>query len=178
MIIYQASKSQFLHHALRDDIEDVVSRHYRSATGHGVGPSEMQSWKHSLLEMANVLGDEEIPDDAGVAIEYQLPQSSKRIDFVITGEDASARTKVIIVELKQWSESRRSERDAIVWARRGGSDGQRQLVAESSPSARAFSPPLDRRQPAAPTPAKGPGHWLFSLRDHTGARQGTTACSA
>ena len=62
MIIYQASKSQFLHHALRDNIEDVVSRHYQSATGHGVSPSEMQSWKHSLLEMAKVLNDEEIPD--------------------------------------------------------------------------------------------------------------------
>ncbi len=126
MIIYQASKSQFLHHALRDDIEDVVSRQYRSMTGHGVGPSEIQAWKHSLLEMAKVLGDDEIPDDAGVAIEYQLPQSSKRIDFVITGEDASARTKVIIVELKQWSESRRSEKDAIVWARRGGRAGDRE----------------------------------------------------
>ena len=126
MIIYQASKSQFLHHALRDDIEDVVSRQYRSVTGHGVGPSEIQAWKHSLLEMAKVLGDEEIPDDAGVAIEYQLPQSSKRIDFVITGEDASARTKVVIVELKQWSESRRSEKDAIVWARRGGRAGERE----------------------------------------------------
>ena len=85
----------------------------------GVGPSEIQSWKHSLLEMAKVLQDEEIPADAGVAIEYQLPQTSKRIDFVITGEDAAARTKVIIVELKQWSESRRSDKDAIVWARRG-----------------------------------------------------------
>ena len=126
MIIYQASKRQFLHHALRDDIEVVVSRHYRSATGHGVGPSELQAWKHSLLEMAKVLGDEEIPDDAGVAIEYQLPQSSKRIDFVITGEDATARTKVLIVELKQWSESRRSEKDAIVWARRGGRAGERE----------------------------------------------------
>ena len=126
MIIYQASKSQFLHHTLRDDIEDVVSRQYRSMTGHGVGPSEIQAWKHSLLEMAKVLGDDEIPDDAGVAIEYQLPQSSKRIDFVITGEDASARTKVIIVELKQWSESRRSEKDAIVWARRGGRAGERE----------------------------------------------------
>lgn len=126
MIIYQASKRQFLHHALRDDIEVVVSRHYRSATGHGVGPSELQAWKHSLLEMAKVLGDEEIPDDAGVAIEYQLPQSSKRIDFVIIGEDATARTKVLIVELKQWSESRRSEKDAIVWARRGGRAGERE----------------------------------------------------
>jgi uncharacterized protein len=136
VIIYQASKSQFLHHALRDDIEDVVSRNYRSATGHGVGPSEMQSWKHSLLEMAKVLGDEEIPDDAGVAIEYQLPQSSKRIDFVITGEDAAARTKVIIVELKQWSESRRSEKDAIVWARRGGRAGERE---GTHPSYQAWS---------------------------------------
>ena len=126
MIIYQASKRQFLHHALRDDIEDVVSRQYRIMTGHGVGPSEIQAWKHSLLEMAKVLGDDEIPDDAGVAIEYQLPQSSKRIDFVITGEDASARTKVIIVELKQWSESRRSDKDAIVWARRGGRAGERE----------------------------------------------------
>ena len=136
MIIYQASKSQFLHHSLRDDIEDVVSRNYRSATGHGVGPSEMQSWKHSLLEMAKVLGDEEIPDDAGVAIEYQLPQSSKRIDFVITGEDAASRTKVIIVELKQWSESRRSEKDAIVWARRGGRAGERE---GTHPSYQAWS---------------------------------------
>jgi DUF2075 family protein len=136
VIIYQASKSEFLHHALRVDIEDVVSRQYRSALGHGVGPSEMQAWKHSLLEMAKVLGDDEIPDDAGVAIEYQLPQSSKRIDFVITGEDAFARTTVIIVELKQWSTSRRSEKDAIVWARRGGRAGERE---GTHPSYQAWS---------------------------------------
>ncbi|RZU01178.1 DNA/RNA helicase domain-containing protein [Rivibacter subsaxonicus] len=126
MIIYQATKSLFLQHALHDDIEDIVSRQFRDATGRGVGPSEIQSWKHSLLEMAKVLHDEEIPGDAGVAIEYQLPQSSKRIDFVITGEDAAAHTKVIIVELKQWSESRRSDKDAIVWARRGGRAGERE----------------------------------------------------
>ena len=126
MIIYQASKRLFLQHAFRDDIEDIVSRHFRSAMGRGVGQSEVQSWKHSLIEMAKVLQDEEIPDDAGVAIEYQLPQTSKRIDFVITGEDVAARTKVIIVELKQWSESRRSDKDAIIWARRGGRAGERE----------------------------------------------------
>jgi len=136
VIIYQASKSQFLDHALRDDIEDVVSRQYRSVTGHGVSPSEIQSWKQSLLEMAKVLVDDEIPGDAGVAIEYQLPQSSKRVDFVITGEDANACTKVIIVELKQWSESRRSEKDAIVWARRGGRTGERE---GTHPSYQAWS---------------------------------------
>jgi DUF2075 family protein len=124
VIVYQASKSQFLDHALRGDIEDIVSCQFRSITGHRAGPSEIQAWKNSLLEMAKVLQDEEIPADAGIAIEYQLPQSSKRIDFVIAGEDALARTKVVIVELKQWSESRRSEKDAIVWARRGGRAGE------------------------------------------------------
>jgi DUF2075 family protein len=136
MIIYQAIKSLFLHHALREDIEDIMSRHFRSATGRGVGPSEIQSWKYSLLEMAKVLQDEEIPEDAGVAVEYQLPQSSKRIDFVITGEDDAARTKVIIVELKQWSESRRSDKDAIIWARRGGRTGERE---GTHPSYQAWS---------------------------------------
>ena len=126
MIIYQASKREFLHHALRDDIEDVISRHFLAATGHRVGRSENQAWKHSLLEMALVLQDEEIPGDAGVAIEYQLPQTSKRIDFVVAGEDEQSRPKIVIVELKQWSDSRRSEKDAIVWARRGGRAGEQE----------------------------------------------------
>ena len=32
----------------------------------------------------------------------------------------------MIVELKQWSESRRSEKDALIWARRGGPTGERE----------------------------------------------------
>jgi DUF2075 family protein/molybdopterin biosynthesis enzyme MoaB len=126
LIIYQANKTDFLHHALREDIEDIVSKHYGDATGRSVSPSEILAWKHSLLEMAKVLQDEEIPSDAGIAIEYQLPQTSKRIDFVIAGEDDQARSTVIIVELKQWSESRRSEKDALIWARRGGPTGERE----------------------------------------------------
>ncbi len=126
MIIYQASKRDFLQHAFGDDIEVVVARHFRHATGYGVSPSEVQSWKHSLIEMAKVLNDDEIPGEAGVAIEYQLPQTSKRIDFVIAGEDSSATPKVIIVELKQWSSSRRSDKDGVVWARRGGPSEERE----------------------------------------------------
>lgn len=126
MIIYQADKRQFLQHVLRDDIEDVMSRHFRTATGRGVGPSELNAWKHSLFEMSKVLQDEEIPDDAAIGIEYQLPQTSRRIDFIIAGEDDLRRQKVVIVELKQWSESRRSEKDAIVWARRGGRAGEQE----------------------------------------------------
>lgn len=136
MIVYQASKSQFLHDALRNDIEDIVSHQFLSETGHRASPSEIRAWQYSLLEMAKVLQDEEIPDEAGIGIEYQLPQSSKRIDFVITGEDDTARTKVVIVELKQWSESRHTEMDAIISARRGGHSGD---IEGTHPSYQAWS---------------------------------------
>ena len=126
MIIYQANKTQFLDHALRDDIEDIVSRHYGEVTGRAVSKSELGAWKNSLLEMVKVLHDDEIPADTGIAIEYQLPQSSKRIDFIIAGEDENRRSNIIIVELKQWSDSRRSEKDALIWARRGGPTGERE----------------------------------------------------
>lgn len=136
MIIYQANKTQFLDHALRDDIEDIVSRHYGEATGRAVSKSELGAWKNSLLEMAKVLHDDEIPAHTGIAIEYQLPQSSKRIDFIIAGEDENRRSNIIIVELKQWSDSRRSEKDALIWARRGGPTGERE---GTHPSYQAWS---------------------------------------
>lgn len=88
------------------------------------------------MQMAKVLGDEQIPDDAGVAIEYQVPQTSKRIDFLITGLDAERQPKVIIVELKQWSGARVSDKDGIIWARRGGRTGE---TEGAHPSYQAWS---------------------------------------
>ena len=124
MIIYQATKSEFLNHALRDNIENIMLRHVRHAGVSAGGESEVGAWRNSLLQMAKVLQDEEIPEDAGVAIEYQLPRSSKRIDFMITGEDKDGVSKVVIVELKQWSKSRHSKKDGVIWARRGGNRGE------------------------------------------------------
>ena len=70
--------------------------------------------------MAKVLRDDEMPDDMGVGIEFGIPQSSKRIDFILTGRAADNSPNLIIVELKQWSESKLSDKDGIIVARRGG----------------------------------------------------------
>ena len=43
--------------------------------------NEFRSWENSMEYMYKVLNDKEIPIDAGIAIEYNLPQTSKRIDF-------------------------------------------------------------------------------------------------
>src|SRR5690606_10834063 len=75
--------------------------------------------------MAKVLRDEEMPDDMGVGIEYGIPQTAKRIDVILSGRDVEDRPHLIVVELKQWSSSKFSDKDGVVVAQRGGS-GERE----------------------------------------------------
>ena len=49
--------------------------------------SEFRSWENSLEYMYKVLNDPSIPSDSGVAIEYNIPQTSKRVDFLLSGYD-------------------------------------------------------------------------------------------
>lgn len=64
--------------------------------------------------MDRILHDDGIPLDAGVAIEYHLPQSSKRVDFILTGIDHQSRETAILIELKQWQQAQLTESDAVV----------------------------------------------------------------
>ncbi len=46
--------------------------------------------------MSDVLEDKDIPHDAGVAIEYAVPNTAKRIDLIITGTgEDGGRTAII-----------------------------------------------------------------------------------
>ena len=114
MIVYQATKSRFLDQVHTTDIEELVRDAFVRRLGHSVGIAEVRSWRNSLESMAKVLTDVDIPAEVGIAIEYNIPQTGKRVDFILTGlgEDRSA--KVIVVELKQWEKSQRTEKDGIV----------------------------------------------------------------
>lgn len=119
MIIYSGTKTQFLGHA-DGWIEERIADAFLKSTGHYAGQSEQRSWRESLGEMAKVLRGPGLPDDMGVGVEYQIPQSAKRIDMLLTGRDQDDAPHLVIVELKQWSNSRVSDKDGIVWAQRGG----------------------------------------------------------
>lgn len=134
MIVYEATKQQFLKDTDNDDIEDVILAHFTARTGKRVGRSEINSWKGSLGYMAKVLRDEELPPDTGLAIELHIPQSSKRIDFTLTGHDKAGGKNVVLVELKQWSSAKATEKDAIVVTALG--KGMRETV---HPSYQAWS---------------------------------------
>lgn len=120
MLVYQATKQRFLQDAKGGDIEDVISESFRVRTGSRPAAGEIGAWKESLLQMALVLEEPKIPSDCGVAVEYRIPQSMKRVDFILTGRDDQDRSTAVIVELKRWSSSHRTEMDGIVRARRGG----------------------------------------------------------
>lgn len=99
---------------MTNDIGCIIYDAYQAATNRKTSKSEVASWVHSLQYMDRILNDEKIPNDAGVSIEYHLPQSSKRIDFILTGVDHHNRDTAILVELKQWQKAGLTESDAIV----------------------------------------------------------------
>jgi DUF2075 family protein len=134
VIVYAATKQQFLKDNDNDDIEDVILRHFKEATGKTVGRSEIRSWQGSLTYMAKVLRDEGLPSDAGLAIELHIPQSSKRIDFLLTGRDENQAKKAVLIELKQWSKANATTKDAIVKTALGGG-----LVETIHPSYQVWS---------------------------------------
>src|ERR1700733_12408845 len=117
MIVYQNSKGGFLNDAFTKDIEDVILAAFKSRTGRTVARSEIRSWKESLISVAKVLNDDDIPSGCGVAIEYGIPQTSKRIDFILSGANDAHVEQIVIIELKQWDSARKTERDGIVSTR-------------------------------------------------------------
>lgn len=114
MIVYSATRAEFTADVFSNVIEAKVLAAFRKRLGHGAAESEIESWRNSLGYMNNVLISSDIPDDAGVAIEYRIPLTSKRVDVILTGENESGSAVAVIVELKQWSEIEPTDKDAIV----------------------------------------------------------------
>ncbi len=134
MIVYEATKSQFLDHILNDQLTMEIYNNYRKKIGK-TSKNEIRSWDNSMQYMYKVLQTDEIPEEAGVAIEYKVPTTSKRIDFILTGMDGQGNDSVVIVELKQWESAELvREKDGIVKTR--FSHG---MVETSHPSYQAWS---------------------------------------
>ncbi|PNS09051.1 DUF2075 domain-containing protein [Solilutibacter silvestris] len=120
MIVYQSTREKFLEDNENRAIEDIIASAFLTNTGRYAPQAEYRAWQHSLTQMAEVLRDDSLPDTMGVGVEFGIPQTGKRIDFILSGESEDGQPRVVIVELKQWSTSRISEKDGIVIAQRGG----------------------------------------------------------
>ncbi len=102
MLIYNGTKSVFMENMLDQNMADILTDTIYKKMHRRSEKSEIQSWENSLKNMYMVLSDKDIPDNAGVAIEYNIPQTSKRVDFIVSGYDSEDRENAVIIELKQW----------------------------------------------------------------------------
>lgn len=120
MVVYSANKQQFTEDVVLNRIETKILKSFQKSLGHGTTMSEIESWRNSMMYMNNILSDSDIPEDVGVSIEYRIPQTSKRIDFILSGKNSSNKSSIVIVELKQWVEVNITDKDGIVETYLGG----------------------------------------------------------
>lgn len=127
MIVYDGIKTEFLNSVMNGTIAEEVRQRIHEKMGRTTPKSEFDSWKNSLTRMYLVLSDASIPNHAGIAIEYNVPQTSKRVDFIISGYDEYNQSNAVIIELKQWDEVKKVDgKDALVETYTGG--GLREIV--------------------------------------------------
>ena len=117
MLVYNKTKADFLTDVSDSRIEDIVIDCIKQKLQMNVNKSSMDSFRNSLQEMYFVLNDTDIPGDSWIAIEYRIPQTSKRIDIIVTGQDESMNEHAIIIELKQWETAKLTEKDWVVITR-------------------------------------------------------------
>lgn len=117
MIVYKSSKQGFVSDVFNGVIADEIDDAFFLYLGRHTSPNEKASWKNSMMHMFKVVNTPEIPDDAEIAIEYQIPLTSKRIDFIIAGVDDNNKGNIIIIELKQWETAKLSPKSGIISTR-------------------------------------------------------------
>ena len=117
MIIYRATKQQFVEDVFNNTIADNIDEAFFEHLGRHTSPNEVRSWQNSMQYMFKVVDTPELPDEAGVAIEYQIPLTAKRVDFIISGLNAQKKAQLVIIELKQWEDAEPTQKPGIVVTR-------------------------------------------------------------
>ncbi len=133
MIVYEGTKVSFQRDVMNGTIAGNIDKLFKKLYIPKEQYAEFRSWENSLPRMGLILSDERIPKESQVAIEYQIPLTSKRVDFMIGGRDGE-NENVVVVELKQWDTCTATSRENVVKAYTGGA--LREVV---HPSQQAYS---------------------------------------
>ena len=102
MKLYAGTTEQFRADAQMHRIAEKLRAEYTTQIGHKPAPSEVASWQNSLMALQLLLDQAQL-NDHGVILEYQLGNTSRRLDAMLTGHAATSAENAVVVELKQWS---------------------------------------------------------------------------
>ena len=85
MQLYAGTSTDFIadttSHRIAEKLKAAFFGHFRFHPP----DSEIKSWQNSLDAMCSVMREAPL-DDHGILLEYQLPLSSRRLDYMITGK--------------------------------------------------------------------------------------------
>ena len=119
MRLYAGMSTEFMrdttHNRIAEKLTEAFVRYYR----YRPSPSEIGSWRNSLRAMSLIVADAKL-DDHGIMLEYQLPMSSRRLDFLVCAKNRGGKDQAVIVELKQWETCAESDADDLVTSWVGG----------------------------------------------------------
>ncbi len=109
MIIYDAYINEFIK-ASKDPrvLVAEINSNLIKKFGIRVAENEQRSWANSLPRVAKLLKESK-EDYRRVLVEFNIPTSKKRIDFIILGKNKNGIPSAWLLELKQWSNVKEEE---------------------------------------------------------------------
>ncbi|KKS83421.1 MAG: hypothetical protein UV59_C0040G0018 [Candidatus Gottesmanbacteria bacterium GW2011_GWA1_43_11] len=105
MILYEGTAKAYSDAVETNQIISKLEEAFKEKLGRKLPPNEIGAYTNSLSFMERVVRG---------LIEYVIPLTSNRIDFIITGHDEAGNKNFIIVELKQWQKADPTESEDIV----------------------------------------------------------------
>ena len=105
MIVYNETKGLFIQDVRTNVIATKILNSIREKGLNAGQEREFAAWQNSMQFMRNIVDDSDIDDNVQIAIEYNIPQTSKRVDFIISGANEKGEANIVIVELKQWTKA-------------------------------------------------------------------------
>ena len=100
-IVYQKTLAEFYEDQAAGIVADMLAGAGHESSSRG--SAQYRAWENSLVFMESMLKGAKVSGDCGVLIEYRLPSTSRRVDFIVTGHDVKGDPNFVIIELKQWS---------------------------------------------------------------------------
>jgi len=119
MRLYAGTTREFVADATRNAIARRLENAFVSYFRYRPSRGEVRSWEESLSRLSMIVSSAHL-DDHGVFLEYQLPQTSRRLDAMLTGLDGDRRENAVIVELKQWQKTEECDAEGMVSTWIGG----------------------------------------------------------
>lgn len=129
MRLYAGTSGQFVEDTVLNQIAGKLKNAFFSHYRYNPSRAEVSSWQNSLRAMAGILQYGDLMDH-GVMLEYQLPLTSQRLDFMVTGKGHANNDNAVIVELKQWDRCSAADGDNEVVTFVGGTN--RELLHPSA----------------------------------------------